>query len=140
MRVLIFIFMIFNIFLASGDRPRDESEIRVLSASDSGELQESQLKSLGEFKLTAYCPCEECSGGWGDLTATGVTAKPGRTIAVDPELFTYGTELSINGISYVTEDCGGGVKGKHIDIFFNTHSETVDFGVQKMEVFVIDGD
>lgn len=98
-------------------------------------LTVSQGRSLGVFKCTAYCGCVECSEGFGKMTATGVTAKANHTIAVDPKEIPYGTEVVINGKKYKAEDCGGGVKGKHIDIFFDNHSETEAFGVQYFEVF-----
>ena len=43
----------------------------------------------------------------------------------------------INGIIYTAEDKGGGVKGNHIDIFFDTHSETKQHGVQNTEVYLV---
>ena len=92
--------------------------------------------SLGEFKLTAYCPCTECSGKWGDMTATGVRAKENHTIAVDPTVIPYGTEVIINGHTYVAEDCGSAVKGNVIDIYFDTHEEVDNFGVQYAKVFL----
>ena len=33
------------------------------------------------------------------------------------------TRLMINGTIYTAEDCGGGVNGNHIDIFYSTHEE-----------------
>ena len=48
-----------------------------------------------------------------------------------------GTKLLINGKEYVAQDVGGGVKGNHIDIYFNTHSETREHGVRNAEVFII---
>ena len=93
------------------------------------------LKSGGIYKVTAYCPCKACSDDYGRATATGATAKAGRTIAVDPSVIPYGTEVIINGNTYIAEDCGAAVKGKIIDIFFNTHEEANNFGAQKIEVF-----
>lgn len=87
-----------------------------------------------EFKLTAYCPCESCSGGWGTQTSTGKTATAGRTIAVDPSVIPYGTKVEIDGRTYIAEDCGGGVKGNHIDIFFNSHNEVKAFGKKNATV------
>lgn len=98
----------------------------------------SSHKSLGVYTLTAYCPCEECSGLWGNMTATGTIAKPEHTVAVDPLIIPYGTKLLINGIVYVAEDCGKNVKGTIIDIYFETHEEVNKFGMQKAEVFVIE--
>ena len=99
------------------------------------ETNEPELESLGEFKLTAYCPCTECSGNWGTQTATGAVATEGRTVAVDPSVIPYGTVLMINGHEYVAEDCGGAIKGNDVDIYFDTHEEADAFGVQYMEVF-----
>lgn len=89
------------------------------------------------FKVTAYCPCHECSGEYGRQTATGHTARAGHTIAVDPTVIQYGTHVKINGVEYIAEDCGGAVKGNTIDIFFDTHEETEDFGVKYLSVEVM---
>lgn len=93
---------------------------------------------LGEFKLTAYCPCAKCCGQWADgITSTGVTAKAGRTIAVDPTVIPYGSLVEINGNTYVAEDCGGSIKGNRIDVYFNTHEEALEFGVQYADVYIV---
>ena len=86
------------------------------------------------FLLTAYCPCYECSEGYGDMTSTGKRAIEGRTIAVDPRVIEYGTEVYIDGKVYVAEDCGGLVKGKHIDIYFDSHDKVDAFGKKYAEV------
>lgn len=92
---------------------------------------------LGEYTLTAYCSCAKCCGKWSSgKTASGVKAKSNHTIAVDPKVIKYGTKVVINGIEYVAEDCGGGIKGKHIDIYFDTHSDALDFGRQKGKVYI----
>lgn len=94
------------------------------------------LVSLGRYKLTAYCPCKKCSDNWGNKTATGVRATQGRTIAVDPRVIPYGSIVVINGHEYVAEDCGGAIKGKRIDVYFESHKVASDFGVQYAEVFL----
>ena len=93
--------------------------------------------SLGEFKITAYCPCAECSAQWGNMTYTGVTAQAGRTIAVDPDVIPLGSEVEIDGDTYIAEDIGGLVKGNHIDIYFDTHDEAIEWGRQFKEVLLI---
>ena len=40
----------------------------------------------------------------------------------------------INGVVYIAEDKGGGVKGHHIDIFYDTHAESKNHGIQNVEV------
>ncbi len=97
------------------------------------------LIPLGVFKTTGYCPCRACSEGWGRHTCTGAVATAGHTIAVDPRVIPYGSKVMINGVVYTAEDRGGAVKGNHIDIFFNTHAETRQHGMQNAEVFLVQG-
>ena len=100
---------------------------------------------LGEFTLTAYCPGRCCCGKWASgYTATGTLATEGRTIAVDPKVIPYGSRVLLiwsDGTqhSYIAEDCGGGVNGNHIDVFFNDHQAARVFGVQSAMVY-LEGD
>lgn len=88
------------------------------------------------YRLTAYCPCTKCCDNGNGITATGVKAIAGRTIAVDPNVIPYGSEVVIYGHTYIAEDCGGLVNGNEVDIFFDTHQEALDFGVQYAEVVI----
>lgn len=92
---------------------------------------------LGQFKLTYYCPCSICCGEWANgITATGTTAVEGRTIAVDPSVIPYGTQVIINGNVYTAEDCGGAIKGNRIDIYMNSHEACLSQGVGYADVFL----
>ena len=91
------------------------------------------LIPLGVFTTTGYCPCGSCSGRWGRLTSTGALAAAGHTVAVDPRVIPYGARLMINGVIYTAEDRGGGVRGNHIDIFYDTHEESRLHGAQAAE-------
>jgi 3D (Asp-Asp-Asp) domain-containing protein len=106
------------------------------------EVEKEEEKSLGYKQIdvvaTAYCPCEECSEGYGTMTATGVTATEGRTIAVDPKVIPYGTNVLIDDKLYVAEDCGGLIKGNKIDIYFDCHSKVEKFGKQNLTVCVLE--
>ena len=96
---------------------------------------------MGEFKLTAYCPCESCSGKWQRQTYSGKTATAGRTIAVDRSVIDIGSKVKIGDHIYIAEDIGGGVKGDHIDIFFDSHEEVKAFndgkGIKYTNVWVV---
>lgn len=109
-------------------------------AQNSEQLEVIEQKEiLEEYKITAYCPCVKCCEKWADgYTATGTKATAGRTVAVDPELIPYGSKVIIDGMEYIAEDCGGAIKGNRIDIFFDTHEEALEFGVQYKEVKVIE--
>jgi 3D (Asp-Asp-Asp) domain-containing protein len=88
---------------------------------------------LGTFKLTAYCACTKCCGKSDGITASGKKAKAGHTVAAKG--FPFGTELYINGETYVVEDRGVG--SGVIDIYFESHSEAENFGVKYAKVFEV---
>ena len=101
---------------------------------------EYKLVYLGNFKLTQYC-CEEyehiCGTGNG-ITATGTKVTAGRTIAVDPRVIPYGTQVYIEGFGWRTaEDCGGAVNGNHIDIAASTHNEALSIGTRNGGVWML---
>lgn len=96
---------------------------------------------LGEFCLTAYCPCAKCCGKTDGITATGTLAEESRTIAVDPRVIPYGSTVTLyfaDGTShtYTAEDCGGAIKENRIDVFFDDHHAAREFGVQTAYVYV----
>ena len=93
--------------------------------------------NMGECKITYFCPCEICSGQWGRQTYSGKTARSEHTVAVDPDIFDIGSRLLIDGKEYIAEDIGGGVNGDHVDIFVDTHEETLEGGVKYKDVKVI---
>lgn len=102
---------------------------------------ENEVTTVPEYTemtvtATAYCHCEICCGKSDGITATGTKATAGRTIAVDPSVIPYGTEVIINGNTYIAEDCGASVKGKSIDIYFDSHAEALAFGRQELVVSV----
>ena len=113
-------------------------EVEEVEPVEETESEPEQDKSyLGNFKITYYCDCTSCSDDWGDLTATGVRAKEGRTIAVDPNVISYGTKVLINGKEYVAEDCGGAIKGNRIDIFIDSHEQARKAGVDYFDVYIV---
>ena len=95
----------------------------LFTGSSSTEAKAKKVQYLGKYKLTAYCGCRKCSGAYGNKTATGRRAKQGRTIAVDKRKIKLGSKVKIKGKTYVAEDVGGGVKGKHIDVYFKSHKK-----------------
>lgn len=117
----------------------DESQV---SFEDNKKLMFSEA-NLGTYQITAYCCCEKCCGEWSQpadkaTTSIGAKAVAGSTIAVDPSVIPYGTKVHIEGLGvFIATDCGGAIKGKHIDMYFNSHSEALQFGTQYRNVKVI---
>ena len=87
--------------------------------------------------VTAYCPCRKCCGKTDGITASGVKAKQGVTVAADTRFFPFGTKLEIDGKIYIVQDRGGAIKGNYIDLFFNTHQQALNFGRQTKEVTIL---
>lgn len=124
------------------DNSENKLEINVDTETDIAPTEEEHI-SLGEFKLTAYCPCEICCGKWAYNRPNGVIygaigeeLKEGYSIAVDPNIISYQTEVIIDGHTYKAQDCGGAIKGNRIDVYFENHEDALKFGVQHKEVFV----
>ena len=91
------------------------------------------LKFVGYFTITHYDICYSCCGKTPShptygKTATGTYATPDRTIAVDPKVIPYGTEVIIYGQTYVAEDSGSNIKGNRIDVCVASHSEALQKG------------
>lgn len=114
-------------------------------------ILENKKESLGEFKLTAYCSCEKCCGEWAlnrpkdengkDIVygSTGTILVAGTSIATDPSVIPYGSQVEINGHIYTAHDTGGAIQGNRIDVYFDNHQDALNFGVQYAEVFLIGG-
>ncbi len=91
------------------------------------------------FKATAYCRTD-VGGQW---TATGTPTRVGA-IAVDPKVIPYGTRMFIvtkdgkyiYGVA-TAEDCGGSIKGKRLDLFYETDAECRRFGIRDCDVYFL---
>ena len=106
---------------------RGTTTTRTSSSSSSGTI----------YKITAYCPCSKCCGKYASgYTSSGTKATAGRTVAASSK-FSFGTKLNINGHTYVVEDRGGAITGNKIDIFVNSHSEALAWGVRYLPVEVV---
>ncbi len=97
----------------------------------------SRLVDLGDFILTAYDACMLCCGKTDGITATKTKCFSGRTIAVDPKVIPYGSKVLIGGYVFIAEDTGGKIKGKHIDMYMDTHETAKLFGRRTANVQLI---
>ena len=125
-----------------------------MDCQDNDYEPEEVLVSIGFFELTFYCSCVICCGIWSaehpdnigtdfvHETASGTELIAGRTIAVDPNVIPFDTEIYITGFGWRTaEDTGSAVIGNIIDIFVGSHDtahqEALALGrMRNVEVFV----
>lgn len=99
-----------------------------------------------EVIATGYTAGVESTGkrpghpGYG-ITYSGVKVRRDQvsTIAADPKLFPIGTLLHIPGYGYgVVADTGSAIKGKRIDLYFETIREVYEqWGKRKVSVQVL---
>ena len=150
--LLIFVFLALFLFLTKEEESYIPDWENELSLDEIIELHATEKApdgyvSLGKFKLTAYCPCEKCCGKWAlnrptdenglvVITASGERAVQGVTVAADSELLAFGTALKINGNDYSVQDRGSAIKKKHLDVYFESHEEALNFGVQYKTVYM----
>lgn len=111
--------------------------------------KDDSKRSLGTFKLTAYCGCSKCCDQYAEnrpvdkngkeivYGSIGRVLRQGTSIAVDPNVIPYDTKVVIDNHEYIAHDTGGAIKGNKIDVYFDNHQEALNFGVKHEEVFVI---
>ena len=131
--------------LASAKEPEPRPEPRTTTAQQVDEPAATEyavwtepvpeIVTLEGVTVTHYCGCEKCCGKWADgITATGTKATEGRTIAVDPAVIPYGSEVCLrfeDGTEavYIAEDCGGAIKGNRVDVYMDSHDAALAAGI-----------
>lgn len=81
--------------------------------------------------VTHYCACKECCGKDTDdpdygITDSGAPVSEGVTIAVDPKVIPFGSEVDVNGAVYIAQDSG--VSGNSVDIYIEDHERAEELG------------
>lgn len=117
---------------------RSETTSRANNNANSENNAEGKTSKVKVYKITAYCSCSKCCGSYASgYTSSGTKAVAGRTVAA-PSSLPFGTKLKINGNTYVVEDRGGAIKGNRIDIYVNSHSAALSWGVKYLPVEVVE--
>ena len=90
------------------------------------------------WTVTAYCSCVKCCGKTDGITASGERVESDVTIAADPAI-PFGTVIWIEGIGErIVQDRGSAITGKHIDLYIADHMAAKKFGIQKLEVRILE--
>ena len=53
------------------------------------------------------------------------------SVATDPDVIPMGTEVEIDGHIYIAQDVGGAISGNRIDLYFDSHEDALQWGVQE---------
>lgn len=101
-------------------------------------LEKAQI--IEDCTVTHYDCCVACCGKTDGITASGVQATPGVTVAVDPDVIPLGSDVLVDYGDgeihyYRADDIGGAVKGNHIDLCVNSHEEALMLGRRTATVY-----
>ena len=124
------------------DFQRDQ-KLKISGIVDSKTLEKLQSTTLAPRKvkkemkvnISAYSSQDpNCS----KYTSTGQILRKG-IVAVDPNVIPLGTKLYIPGYGYgVAADIGGSIKGKRIDVAFDTRKEALKFGRRDIVIQILE--
>lgn len=128
----------------AGSLPGDDTPALVRCAMTPEEVEQAENEMieaallaratrLDDVLVTHYDCCLECCGKTDGITASGVRATPGVTVAVDPDVIPLGADVLVDygdgEIQYYrADDVGGAVKRNHIDLCVQSHEEAVELG------------
>lgn len=87
---------------------------------------------------TAYDPGPRSCGDSADgVTAIGLKAGRG-VVAVDPRIIDLGSRVHVEGYGpAIAGDVGGAIKGKRIDLGYDTYEEALVFGRRMVRVHIL---
>lgn len=117
----------------TGQDEEEKSDDEKKESSEDEDEEYTEKNYLGNFTITAYCNCADCCGRAGAPTASGVMPTSGHTVAMGG--VDFGTKLLINGTVYTVEDRG--TDYGHVDIYFDSHSEALEFGMTTADVYEV---
>ena len=115
------------------DKPRAQAEAETVAPEPVEEPENERIEAallmsahrLDNVTVTHYDCCVECCGKADGITASGVRATPGVTVAVDPAVIPLGADVLVD---YRADDTGSGVVGNCIDLCVADHQTAVQLG------------
>ena len=104
-------------------------------------IEDNEGWQVIRMRVTGYCPCSQCCGSFSDgITANNHRIRPGDTFVAADKTYRFGTEMVIPGYnesqSVRVMDRGGAIKDNRLDLFFHTHQQALQWGVQHLDVLI----
>ena len=105
------------------------------SSYSSGEESSNSIKG---YKVKKSLRVRAVAYSSGTHTALGTKLRYG-VIAVDPKVIPYRTKVYIKELDrvFVAEDCGGGIKGKIIDIYMPSEAQCNRWGSRNITIQIL---
>ena len=124
-------------FLSDGGTYEGSAEEEPPSRTSSSH-HEAAVIPTGQAMYVSATGYSAYDPGNGKRTASGTPVRHG-VIAVDPDVIPLGTHVFIPGYGEaVAEDIGSSIRGRRIDVAFDTHEEALSFGRRDLEIVIID--
>ena len=97
-----------------------------------------EFRKAMSMTATAYYWGPECTGKYADgFTYCGLPATKG-VIAVDPRVIPLWTKVYVDGYGFaVAGDVGSAIKGKIIDLCYDTYPEALAWGRRKVTLYIL---
>lgn len=104
-----------------------------------GEGKPAPRQKVFHLNASAYSPdIRDCWPYSDGITALGLKAGYG-VAAVDPRVIPLGTRIYVEGYGYaIASDLGGAIRGRKIDLCFDTHEEAKIYGRRMIKVYLLD--
>ena len=99
---------------------------------------EESSNSIKGYKVKKSLRVRAVAYSSGTHTALGTKLRYG-VIAVDPKVIPYRTKVYIKELDrvFVAEDCGGGIKGKIIDIYMPSEAQCNRWGSRNITIQIL---
>ena len=105
----------------------------------------AKANKIENCTVTHYDCCVLCCGKTDGITASGVKATPGVTVAVDTSIIPLGSDVLVDygdGIInyYRADDTGSAIKGNKLDLCVSSHQDAINLGVRTATVYWVEAD
>ena len=106
----------FRVYSSESAKAAGETPIGAVVTEESTLYERGEC--LGNFQIVGYSD--------DPITYSGNPTRANHTIAVDRSVIPLGTKVFINNTVYTADDIGSGIKGKMIDIYYDTLREAAN--------------
>jgi 3D (Asp-Asp-Asp) domain-containing protein len=114
----------------------ESDEVKVAAETTTNEAPQGKTFTVTATAYTAGC--DGCTG----ITYTGVDLNKNpnaKVIAVDPSVIPLGSEVYVEGYGYaIAADIGSAIQGNRIDLHVPTKDEAFSWGVQDVNVTIVE--
>lgn len=118
----------------AGPKTRQALGLSTIPSSGSG------VSRGGTFSViaTGYCGCDKCNYPYGGQPAFNGQPLSYGVVAVDPGVIPMNTRLYIEGYGEaIAADQGNAIKGYHIDLFFPSHQQALEWGIRRVNITIL---